>query len=249
MMGASLLAEAALAVGLFALFALPGLAVPGRRKWVPVIIGVAAVDIFATLAPSFLPALRIPGAHWNWTGKAIDIAAMLAVCGVLVGSGAFRARDFGLTLRQAPGTGRALAFVILPYLVVLTVLTLEATGNTRPPTLETLAFQATMPGLAEELAYRGVQLALFDRIFSGRFHFLGAEIGYGALVVAAVFGFMHGVSFGPGVAFHFSEGTIVGAAIVGFVLAWLRERTQSLVGPVVVHNITGLLGVVVPLLR
>jgi uncharacterized protein len=243
------LAEAVLAVGFFTLFALPGLAVPGRRKWVAVIVVAAAIDIFATLAPSFLPVLRIAGAHWNWTGKAIDVAAMLVVCAVLVHTGAFHARDIGLTFRQAPGTMRALVVVILPFLVAVTTLTLKATGNVQPPTLETLAFQATMPGLAEELAYRGVQLALFDRIFARRFRFIGAELGYGAIVVAVVFGLMHGASFSQGTALHISASTTVGAAIIGFVLAWLRERTRSLVGPIVVHNITGLIGVAVPLFR
>jgi membrane protease YdiL (CAAX protease family) len=93
-----------------------------------------------------------------------------------------------------------------------------------------------MPGLSEELAFRGVILALLDRAFTARFSLGGAKIGYGAIVVTIFFGLEHGVFIGDDLNFHTSWLSGVYAAAVGCVLVWLRLRTGSIVVPVFVHN-------------
>ena len=244
----SLLASGGLIVCWFAIVALPGLARPGQRKWVGAVILIAAIDFLATISPDLYHGLRIPGEEWNWSGKLIDLAVLVAISAVLIRSGAFRAQEFGLTLRQAPGTMRGMAFVILPYFLLLAVLTATLFGQKTPPDLQNVAFEATMPGLAEELSFRGIQLALFDRMFKARFRLLGAEMGYGAIVTSIIFGLVHGLGFDKHMALQFSAITTISTGTIGFVLAWTRARTQSLVMPVIVHNITNLIFICVPLL-
>lgn len=240
------MANAALAAGVFLAFALPGLLKRDAWRWVPVVFVIALLDSVTTLLPFLDRHLQFPGLNWNWTGKLLNIAAMLLMSVYLIASQRMTAKDIGLTPRQAPGTGRALVTVILPYLAVFAALTLAMLGSTKPPSRETLAYQATMPGLAEELSYRGVQLAIFNKMFTGRFRLFGAEIGYGAIAISMAFGVLHGLGFDK--AFHLQMSPLAAAftGSIGFVLAWLRERSKSLALPVVLHNVTNLIHEVVP---
>jgi CAAX protease family protein len=240
-MNVSMIANAALAGGFFLLFALPALRRRETRGWVPAIFIIALLDSLMTLLPIIDKHLQFRGVNWNWAGKVFSIGAMLAVSVIMIASGRLTGGEIGLTLKQAPGTGRALLMVILLYLIVLTVLTITMFGNAKPPTHETLAYQATMPGLAEELSYRGLQLAMFNKMFTGRFRLLGAEIGYGAIAVSIVFGLLHGVGFDNHLHLQVSLFTIAMTGLIGFILAWLRERTKSLALPVVLHNMTNLI--------
>jgi len=238
----------ALAPGALLLLALPALANSQARRWIPVVVLVALADSAATLLPILDKHLQLPGAHWNWSGKLIDIAVMGAIAIGLIVSGAFRARDFGLTLRQAPGTARALVFMALPFLLAILVLTATMFGESKPPTAETLQYQATLPGLAEELVWRGMLLALFDRMFAGRFALWGAPIGYGAIATSLVFGLLHGAQFDSKLVLHTSVLAGLVPGLTGFLLAWLRVRTKSLVFPVLLHNATNVILEAVPLL-
>ncbi len=240
-MNLPMLANAGLATGMFLLFALPGLFKREARGWVPVVAIIALIDVFATLLPIVFRPLDFVGGHWNWTGKIFSVAAMLTISVVLMATGRLTAREIGLTTRQAPGTGRALLTVILPYLVVLAILMATTFGNGKPPTHETLLFEGTMPGLAEELSYRGVLLALFNKMFTGRVRFLGADIGYGVVAVSIVFGLLHGMAFDSHFKLQFSVPMVTVTGLIGFLLAWLRVRTQSLALPVIVHNVTNLI--------
>jgi membrane protease YdiL (CAAX protease family) len=235
------MANAVLAAGFFLLFALPGLFKRGARGWVPLVFVIALIDSVATLLPLIDRHLQPFDAQWNWMGKVFSIAAMLAVALVLIATRRLSARDIGLTFRQAPGTGRALLTVILPFLVATAILMLAVFGDAKPPSAETLAYQATMPGLAEELSYRGLQLAIFNAMFTRRFRLFGAEIGYGAIAISLAFGLLHGVGFDKSMHIQVSAVTAVFTGLIGFVLAWLRERTKSLALPVVLHNATNLI--------
>lgn len=245
-MNTVMLANAALASGMFVVVALPGLRKPGAGRWIALIALVAGIDALSTLSPFIWPALDFTGGHWNWSGKLICLGALLLIALVLMATGTLNAREIGLTTKQAPGTKRAWLWGILPYFILLAVLTATLFADDKPPTLETLGYQATMPGLTEELSYRGLLLALFDRMFAGRLKFFGADIGYGAFAVSLVFGGMHAVQFGHDFALHFSPEDFVLTGIIGFFLVWVRARTQSLVAPILTHNITNLIFESVP---
>lgn len=245
-MNYSMLANAGLAAGFFLVFALPGLFRKETRGWVRAVAVIALIDAFATLLPLIDKQLQVPGLQYNWLGKGISIVAMLIVSLFLIATRRLTAAEIGLTARQAPGTAYALVVVILPYLILLAGLTATMFGNSKPPSHETLAYQATMPGLAEELSYRGLQLAIFNRVFTRRFRLLGADLGYGAIAVSIVFGLLHSLAFDKHMQLQFSLTAMAVTGSIGFILAWLRARTGSLVMPVLVHNMTNLVLELVP---
>ncbi|MBU6296927.1 MAG: CPBP family intramembrane metalloprotease, partial [Alphaproteobacteria bacterium] len=188
----------------------------------------------------------IAGKNWNWGGKGLSFCLSLAIAAMLIAARKFAAPDFGLALRQAPGTGRAFLFGVVPFLVLLAAATAKWFGHDALPDRETIWFQATMPGLAEELSFRGVLLALFDRLFAMRFNLGGAEIGYGVFATSVIFGIGHGIALDHALALHWDIVNGLSAAAIGLFLAWLRLRTKSLVLPIVAHNAINLIFFCVP---
>jgi len=230
------------------LLALPALRRSSNVRWITLALFVSIADSVATLLPIIDKQLQISHTNWNWSGKLIDIAVMVAIMLALVVLGPFKRADFGFTLKQAPGTRRGLLMVAVPFMVLIAVLAMTAFGNTKLPSPETLLYEATLPGLAEELVWRGLLLALFDRMFAGRVTILGASLGYGAIATSLVFGFVHAVGFDSKLMLHTALDNGVFAAATGLVLVWIRARSKSLVFSVLTHNATNLILESVPLL-
>jgi membrane protease YdiL (CAAX protease family) len=219
--GSALLALAVAA----ALFA-PAFADARRRAYAIAFLAALALYFGLTALPASLPGERLIGNRWNWAGGLLATAGMLALARSLARRAGFTWHEFGLTWSQRPGSLRAAAFVVVPVLALnYSVMTLSRFRLPGVP-LETWLYQATLPGLGEEIAFRGVLLALADRAFAARRTIGGAPLGWGGAIVTAVFCAAHG----------FSLGTALGVLPAALLYLWLRARTGSLVLPIVVHN-------------
>lgn len=168
-------------------------------------------------------------AAWNWLGKIMALAGMLAVAAVP----AFGFQRSGLTLRHKEGSRTAvLVFIALAALVFYFAIT----GGDGRDDWETIAFQWTLPGLDEEIFYRGVLLLAMNEAFRRRLVILGAPIGYGGLLTSVIFGLAHGLDYGASGP-SFDVMTFLVTGIPSLILLWLRERTGSLALPILAHNI------------
>lgn len=183
-----------------------------------------ALSRFYRLVPN-LP----EGSDWNWTGKAMGIAATLALASLpFVGW-----RRAGLTWRQAKGSWTAwVVFGVLTAALFMAA-ALDGAG---PADAETIAFQWTMPGLDEEPFYRGVLLLALNEAFTARRRVLGAPVGYGGVLSCVLFGIIHAMSYGDG-GYAFDAMTFAVTGIPAAILLWMRERTGSVVLPVLAHNV------------
>lgn len=177
-----------------------------------------------SLVPDFFPE-----ASWNWSGKLMSLAGMLAIAA----APAFGWRRAGLTLRQQPGW--PVAAIILAALGGL-FFYLAITGADGRDDWETIAFQWTLPGLDEEVFYRGVFLLAMNEAFTGRVRILGAPIGYGGLIATALFGLAHGLEFAKG-SLSFDAMSFALTSGPAIILLWLREKTGSVLMPIIGHNI------------
>jgi len=198
-------------------------------RWLLAAAGLVLLnDFLLTRGYGLLPRF-IPHSEWNWQGKILALAATLVVASLP----AFGWKRSGLTLRQAPGSLRTVAPVVLIYAAVFAWLAVVTPNEA--VSRETLAFQLTLPGLEEEPYYRGVLLLALDRAFRARVRVLGVDWGWGAVLSCAVFGLAHafGVSHGR---FAFDAMIMAVTALPSFIGVWLRARTGSLVLPVLLHN-------------
>ncbi len=178
--------------------------------------------------PQFMEALTL-----NWSGKTMTFAATLLMLYFLPG---VSLRAAGVTWTQNKGS---LHPVIRNGGIILLVTTAGATlvASTPNTSLENLLFQATMPGLDEELFMRGLLLLLFHQAFGKGLNIWGAKTGWGFWLTVVIFGLLHGATVQDG-EFAVNLWTIFGIGFMGFILAWMREHTGSLVAPILFHNIT-----------
>ncbi len=93
-----------------------------------------------------------------------------------------------------------------------------------------------MPGVAEELIYRGLLLGLLNKISESKFKFLGTNFGWGAILTSIVFGLMHGAQLGDNYQLQLDFITILLTGFYGFIYALIKERSGSLVFPIIAHN-------------
>lgn len=186
-----------------------------------------AVDDFATGLPTIVKGLAVFNGQWNWTGKVISLAFAAMVMAVFGLSTA----TVGLTFKQRHLTTGLVALALF----VVWGACLGLLFKPGVPNGETLAFQAMMPGLAEELAYRGIAPALL----------LGLKRRKGAikdipwaviLSTSVVFGVWHGLNYSHG-KFSFDVMSALFPFLGNIPGGWLRFRTGSLVFPILAHGI------------
>lgn len=211
-----------------------------RRNFFPLWLIVAAVlvatnDALLTLGYGWLPDLI--GGAWNWQGKLMALAASLAI----TSRPAFGLRRVGLTISHTAGSIKAAAPVAAAYCACFVIITLFFPSDYAGA--EDVAFQLTMPGLEEELFYRGILLFALDQAFRGRKRFLGVDWGWGAILSCVLFGMTHAFGYSDG-AFFFDPVIMALTAIPSFIAIWLRLRTGSLVLPVLLHNFGNVLSLV-----
>ena len=204
-----------------------------RRRFAPRWLLVAALlvlvnDVLLTRAYGTVPNL-LPALDRNWQGKLLALLATLAVAALP----AFGWRRVGMTLAQAPGSLKAALPVLLLYCGFFAALALAFPGA--PESREEILFQLTMPGLEEELFYRGILLFALDRAFAGRWRFLGVDWGWGAALSSMLFGLTHAFGYADA-GFGFDPLYMALTALPSLIAVWLRLRTGSLLLPVLVHN-------------
>lgn len=203
----------------------------GRVRWGwfgAALVLMLAYELALTQAWGLLPLPHL-GETWNWTGKLTAVALTLAVA-ALPATGWRRA---GLTLRQDPaGLRGALA---LSAVLVLVFLGLALALPGEGADAETLAFQLTLPGLDEELFYRGVLLLMLNEAFGQPLRVLGARLGWGAALSCLAFGLVHALGHEAG-AWSFEPMVMAATGGPAILLVWLREKTGSVLLPVLLHN-------------
>lgn len=210
--------------------------------WLAGVILLNALYFAALIMGSeFIPlSTLLPQLEWNWAGKIAATISTLAALAVLMGLRLVRPGEAGLTLRQAPGS-------VAPALAATAVLTITGVGieallrDGTDTGLERLLYQASMPGLDEELFFRGLMLAAMSMaLTSPRVRILGAPIGWAGFLIALLFGLGHGLVFEEGAGVHIAWLALGVTAYLGLGLLWIRERTGSVLIPIFSHNLINL---------
>jgi len=186
-----------------------------------------ALDDFITGLPTVAHSLVLFGAHWNWTGKIYSIVlSLLAITAFKLSPQAV-----GLTLEQSHLKIGAIA--VLLFIVWGTCLGLLFKPGV--PDAETLAFQAVMPGISEELVYRGIVPALLLGLVQRKAAVDGTPWAV-ILSTAIVFGVWHGLNYSDG-KFGFDLMSALFPFIGSIPGGWLRFKTGSLVVPILGHGL------------
>lgn len=196
-----------------------------RWTWAALFFGLLALDDLAVGLPHVLPALHL-GGDWNWSGKILSTVWALT----FIALGPLSFSEAGVTRRQRAGSLRPALFATLALTAASFGIGLAFGGG--PFDSETLAFQLTMPGIAEELVYRGVFIAILHRALPSA---EGVARWWPVVITAVAFGLWHGLSVDEGRAgFDWLSASF--PFVGGLAYGWLRERTGSILFPILAHN-------------
>jgi hypothetical protein len=204
-----------------------------RQASAALTMGVVVAAYFATELASFGFQARLVGpGHYPWLGKALGTLAVLGIAAARVG---VSFASLGLTRAPAP---RPLWPVLAGVAACVLASFADPSIPGDPHAPECVAFEATMPGLDEELFFRGLLLAALGSAFPARWTLWGARVGWGHAVSVAVFVLGHLVSVDGALHPHVATDVLPAASLLGFALActFVRARSGSVWWAVATHN-------------
>ncbi|MCZ0704179.1 membrane protease YdiL (CAAX protease family) [Natronobacillus azotifigens] len=153
-------------------------------------------------------------------------------------------KDIGFTVPKQGTWSRVL--IVLSGSTLFYALIYEAST----PSLETLIFQGTMPGIEEEIVYRGILWVLIAQALPQSTRRLwGADVSWSLIITTILFGLIHGVIVDQHFNISIDYWAIITTGISGFFFGWIRAYSGSILPAIVLHNGMNLLIYTIPWLR
>lgn len=185
------------------------------------------LDDLVTGLPNVVKGLDVIPGKWNWTGKVFS----LVLSAIVIAALKLSPKTIGLTLKQEhPWLGFIAVLLFIVWGASLGLLFKPGSAGA-----ETLAFQATMPSLAEEIVYRGIAPVLLLGLINRKEPIDGIPWAV-VLSTAAVFGIWHGLKYSGG-SFEFDALSALFPFIGSIAGGWLRFKTKSLLVPMAGHSL------------
>ena len=210
---------------------------------------IASIAFYAIYVAAVFSGFRIPGfeatfgeTQYNWSGKLLAIAtSAVMIIATIKSSKTLSFTDAGLTFKQREGSvGPALIAIALMIAFIIGLQMLANDGAN--PDAETLIYQATIPGIDEELMFRGLLLLGLSMAVTGKtWNLWGAPVGWAAILVTLFFALGHSIFISDGEVQTIWIAMIY-TGILGWALMWIRLRTGSILLPIICHNATNFAG-------
>lgn len=180
---------------------------------------------------------------WPWQSNLVEVLGIVLLVALVPG---FTAKRFGFQLSTRPRSWRSLAICCILYIFIAVPLTLWSVQwhlgfNARLPEY---LFEAVLPGVVEELWYRGLLLSLLNEGFGRPWKVGQTPFGWGGIIIIVLFGTLHGVAVSSKLSVHVYWSVMFLPGLVGIVLTWLKERSGSVWPGVVFHNFVDLVNTI-----
>jgi membrane protease YdiL (CAAX protease family) len=174
--------------------------------------------------------------HWSWQESLLSAAWPFLLVALVLG---ISLASIGVASRLRPGWPKpsiVAGGVALAVPAVFFVL-----GARRKLDAEGWAFLLTMPGLAEELVFRGVFQSLLNHVFGKPWRLANAEFGWGLVITSVLFAGFNGLTnVDAGLHPHVVLAPAIAPFLSSLVSGWVRERTDSVWPSVVGHNLSNI---------
>ena len=233
----------ALQAGLTLMCALPFIGVAAWqsrfRRW-ELLLFVLCITVFDT-ALLEIPRIGVfQRLHWSWQESILSTAWPFLLVALAPG---ISLASIGVTSRFRPGWLKPSLVAGILALAVPAVF--FALGARKMLDAQGWTFLLLMPGLAEEIVFRGVYQSLLNRVFGKPWRLGGAEFGWGLIITAILFAGSNGlVRIDSQLHARIVLYAAIAPVMLSLVSGWIRERTDSVWLSVVGHNLSN---VVIPL--
>lgn len=186
------------------------------------------------VSPLRIKILDFLGFHYNWAGKlystAFSCLAYLFLKKYIKGENYF-------TFKQKKGSaGLTIILIFAPLLVLFLINILFSNGEVFD--IETLIFQMTMPGIDEEIAYRGILFGLFAVSLKSNLKIGKLSLGNsGLLITSILFGLSHGFKIENDWKITIVYSNILFTGSMGYLFGYITYHSRSIFGSVISHNL------------
>jgi len=217
----------------------------GNLKYLLLFLAVFLADnYFQILSRYFLPDF---GLKFPWVGKFLSLIISLSLIYFINKNDR---KEIGFTTStNSRNQVKYGILVFLGFLIFDFVFKLILFPKGGEFDLETFAFQATMPGLTEELLFRGIYLWIFDKVFLPNWNFKGIQFGWGFIIVTLLFGIAHGIILTSDHQFKFDIITIVYLTLISSLsLGILRKFSGNLIYSILGHNVINVMNAIIRIL-
>jgi membrane protease YdiL (CAAX protease family) len=205
------------------------------RRW-GLVLFVGSLVILENAVAEFPRVNGFQHLHWSWQAALLTTALPLLV--VLL-TPAVSFASIGVTSSLKPGWLKPAIVALLMAVAVPAVFFIL--GSRVRLTGEGWAYLLVMPGLAEELLFRGLYQSLLNSALGRCWWFGGAQFGWGLLITSVLFAGANGLVT---VDSQLHPRIVLPAAIAPFMLGvvsgWVRERTNSVWPSVFGHNLSNI---------
>ncbi|MFD2825065.1 CPBP family intramembrane glutamic endopeptidase [Leeuwenhoekiella polynyae] len=217
-----------------------------QPKYIIFFCGYFLIDSYTRILGYKWIKLDAMGLTGNWSGMLLSLA--IALVFILYHSKAIR-KDIGFTTVFNKRTIKLGILIFLGFLVFDFVFKMILFPKGGAFDLEQFVFQATLPGLTEEIVYRGILLWLLSKAFVPTKQVKGIFFGWGFIIVTFLFAMIHGVVLTEAMEFKVDSITIVYITLItSLSLGILRKFTGNLILPTVGHNMVNLMNFCIRLL-
>ena len=217
----------------------------GQSKIILLFAGFFIFNTILLVLPKQYENLDFIGGDWNWTGKLLAIVGSLIF--YFLFRGHFKQNDF-LTVHQKENSVR-LNLIIILLTAAASVLAAFFLGQSKF-NAETLAFQLTMPGIEEEIAYRGIMLGLLITTLKPSLYLGKINIGNPSIWITGIlFGLIHGLAFSKEWTLTMSWGSFIYTFLFGLLWGWMAVKSKSILMPLIAHNTANFVGNLVMMIK
>ncbi|AWK05560.1 CPBP family intramembrane metalloprotease [Flavobacterium crocinum] len=204
-------------------------------------------DIYLQQYGKILLPLESLGLKFNWSGKILSL-----VLGLIIIFSVSKEERINIGFTSKTNSKARLKFGLLFFLGftlfdVIFKMILFPKGESFD--LETFLFQATMPGLTEEIAFRGILLWLLNKAFAPKWNYRGIEFGWSFVIVTVLFGVGHGMVLDQDLHLKFDLVTIIYLTLISSLsVGVLRCFSGNLIYSILGHNAINLINALIRIL-
>lgn len=219
--------------------------VKGKLKLLLLLVFYFLTLQFLLLLPiNFLELDFIPG-KWNWSGKIYAI--VMSILFYQFFKHTFKNHHY-IKFSQSHQSFKKVRLIftlILFYAIIEGLIFYNKSWD-----LETILFQATMPGIDEEIAFRGILLGLLSTLLLDKTKVLSKiTINPSIWIIGILFGLIHALQLNSDWQLTFNFIYFVKTFLLGTMWSWMTLKTKSILLPMISHNLANLIPNLIGMLK
>lgn len=170
---------------------------------------------------------------WNWSGKIYSIVTSFLF---LILYRKFPLQDYFLTLKQDKKFLKTGILIVVFGLLIQSIISFNV--KSKIFNIETLLYQFSLPGIGEEIAFRGIMLGLLIKALKSKYSWFNPAI----IITSILFGLIHSLFISNNYEIAFNPAYFVRSFLHGLIWSWITIKSGSILLALISHNINNGVG-------